>query len=402
MYQGKNIKGVIDIGTNSCRLFIAELENTSEGKKIKRELVKDVEIVKLGEGVNKTHNLNPNAIKRTLDCLKKYKEKASSYGVENIRAFATSAVRDAENREVFLQEVSKLGIKIECISGKTEATLNFLGNSLVFKDKILVVDIGGGSTEFTLGKDKTIDFIQSINIGAVRATEKFFSDNDYSEEKIEKCKAWIRKNLEILKTIKDRDFKLIGVAGTATTQISVRDKMEIYDSSKVHMATLTLDELKENLSLFLSKNFEERKKIVGLEEKRADVIIAGTLILLTILEELNQEQIIISESDNLSGAITREEETMSERLEWIMEAYESFRKSSGRRLIAGNIFDYFMQDFRGEMADAYDIATKEEIREDIKTLADIIYQEEDKHKREFLVEILVNLVKMLGELEVKN
>ena len=396
MYQGKNIKGVIDIGTNSCRLFIAELENTSEGKKIKRELVKDVEIVKLGEGVNKTHNLNPNAIKRTLDCLKKYKEKASSYGVENIRAFATSAVRDAENREVFLQEVSKLGIKIECISGKTEATLNFLGNSLVFKDEILVVDIGGGSTEFTLGKDKTIDFIQSINIGAVRATEKFFSDNDYSEEKIEKCKAWIRKNLEILKTIKDRDFKLTGVAGTATTQISVRDKMEIYDSSKVHMATLTLDELKENLSLFLSKNFEERKKIVGLEEKRADVIIAGTLILLTILEELNQEQIIISESDNLSGAITREEETMSERLEWIMEAYESFRKSSGRRLIAGNIFDYFMQDFRGEMADAYDIATKEEIREDIKTLADIIYQEEDKHKREFLVEILVNLVKMLG------
>ena len=396
MYQGKNIKGIIDIGTNSCRLFIAELENTSEGKKIKRELVKDVEIVKLGEGVNKTHNLNPNAIKRTLDCLKKYKEKASSYGVENIRAFATSAVRDAENREVFLQEVLKLGIKIECISGKTEATLNFLGNSLVFKDRILVVDIGGGSTEFTLGKDKSIDFIQSINIGAVRATEKFFSDNDYSEEKLEKCKAWIRKNLEILKTIKDREFKLIGVAGTATTQISVRDKMEIYDSSKVHMATLTLDELKENLSLFLSKNFEERKNIVGLEEKRADVIIAGTLILLTILEELNQDKIIISESDNLSGAITREEETMSERLEWIMEAYESFRKSSGRRLIAGNIFDYFMQDFRGEMADAYDIATKEEIREDIKTLADIIYQEEDKHKREFLVEILVNLVKMLG------
>ena len=396
MYQGKNIKGVIDIGTNSCRLFIAELENTSEGKKIKRELVKDVEIVKLGEGVNKTHNLNPNAIKRTLDCLKKYKEKASSYGVENIRAFATSAVRDAENREVFLQEVSKHGIKIECISGKTEATLNFLGNSLVFKDRILVVDIGGGSTEFTLGKDKTIGFIQSINIGAVRATEKFFSDNDYSEEKLEKCRSWIRKNLEILKTIKDRNFKLVGVAGTATTQISVRDKMEIYDSSKVHMATLTLDELKENLSLFLSKNFEERKKIVGLEEKRADVIIAGTLILLTILEELNQDKIIISESDNLSGAITREEETMSERLEWIMEAYESFRKSSGRRLIAGNIFDYFMQDFRGEMADAYDIATKEEIREDIKTLADIIYQEEDKHKREFLVEILVNLVKMLG------
>lgn len=396
MCQNKNIKAVIDIGTNSCRLFIAELENSNNQKIIKKELVKKVEIVKLGEGVNKTHNLKSEAMSRTLACLKKYKEIASSYGIENIKAFATSAVRDAENRELFLNEVSKLGIEIECISGKTEATLNFLGNSLIFKDRMLVIDIGGGSTEFTLGKEKEIEFLQSINIGAVRATEKFFSDNDYSKEKIEKCKNWIRKNIDILKILKNKNFKLIGVAGTATTQISVRDKMEIYDSNKVHLSILTLDQINENLALFLSKNTEERKNIIGLEEKRADVIIAGTLILQTILEELNQQKITVSESDNLSGAITMEDEIMSERLEWIMEAYESFKKSSGRRLLAGNIFDYFMQDFRGEMVDAYDIASKEEIKEDIKALADIIYQEEDKHKREFLVEILVTLVKMLG------
>lgn len=396
MCQNKNIKAVIDIGTNSCRLFIAELENSNNQKIIKKELVKKVEIVKLGEGVNKTHNLKSEAMSRTLACLKKYKEIASSYGVENIKAFATSAVRDAENRELFLNEVSKLGIEIECISGKTEATLNFLGNSLIFKDRMLVIDIGGGSTEFTLGKEKEIEFLQSINIGAVRATEKFFSDNEYSKEKIEKCKNWIRKNIDILKILKNKNFNLIGVAGTATTQISVRDKMEIYDSNKVHLSILTLDQINENLALFLSKNTKERKNIIGLEEKRADVIIAGTLILQTILEELNQQKIIVSESDNLSGAITMEDEIMSERLEWIMEAYESFKKSSGRRLLAGNIFDYFMQDFRGEMVDAYDIASKEEIKEDIKALADIIYQEEDKHKREFLVEILVTLVKMLG------
>lgn len=396
MCQNKNIKAVIDIGTNSCRLFIAELENSNNQKIIKKELVKKVEIVKLGEEVNKTHNLKSEAMSRTLACLKKYKEIASSYGVENIKAFATSAVRDAENRELFLNEVSKLGIEIECISGKTEATLNFLGNSLIFKDRMLVIDIGGGSTEFTLGKEKEIEFLQSINIGAVRATEKFFSDNEYSKEKIEKCKNWIRKNIDILKILKNKNFKLIGVAGTATTQISVRDKMEIYDSNKVHLSILTLDQINENLALFLSKNTEERKNIIGLEEKRADVIIAGTLILQTILEELNQQKITVSESDNLSGAITMEDEIMSERLEWIMEAYESFKKSSGRRLLAGNIFDYFMQDFRGEMVDAYDIASKEEIKEDIKALADIIYQEEDKHKREFLVEILVTLVKMLG------
>ena len=184
------------------------------------------------------------------------------------------------------------------------------------------------------------------------------------------------------------------MAGTATTQISVKKEMKIYDSQQVHMSEITVEELEKNLKLFISKNIEERKEIIGLEPKRADVIIAGTLILITILKELNRDKIVVSESDNLTGAMIKEEK-MSERLEWILEAYESFRRSSERRLVAGNIFDYFMQDFRGEISDAYDPATKEEIKEDIKEMADIIYNEEDKHKREFLVKILVNIVKML-------
>lgn len=393
----KLIKGVIDIGTNSCRFFAAEIIQEGSKIKIEKELVKKVEIVKLGEGVNQTHHLKPEAIERTIECLKKYKKEAEQLGVEILTAFATSAVRDAENRQEFLQKVQELGIYIECISGKTEARLNFLGNTQAFDERIMVVDIGGGSTEFTLGQGKNIDFLQSIDIGAVRATEKFFSDENYSEDNIEKCIVWVRKNIDIVRNMKDEKFKLVGVAGTATTQISVRDKMEVYDSNKVHKSVLKLEELEENLKLFLSKNSQERKEIVGLEPKRADVITAGTIILLTIMKELGKNEITISESDNLTGAMINGEDTVSERIEWILEAYESFKKSSERRLVAGNIFDYFMQDFRGEMADAYGTATKIEIKEDIKTLADIVYNEEDKHKREFLVEILVNIVKLLGE-----
>lgn len=392
--NGRYTKGIIDIGTNSCRLFIAEVLKNEKGINILNELVKEVEIVKLGEGVNHNHYLKEEAIERTIQCLKRYKETADKYEVKELKAFATSATRDAENKDIFLKKVRDLGIEIKCISGEEEAGLNFLGNSLVFDERILVIDIGGGSTEFTLGENDKIDFIKSIDIGAVRATEKFFSQEDYSDENIEKCIEWVKENIKKIKEIKDEEFRVVGVAGTATTQISVKKKMEIYDSREVHMSEISVKELEENLKLFVSKNLEERKEIIGLEPKRADVIIAGTIILITILKELNKERIIVSESDNLTGAMIKEEK-MSERLEWILEAYESFRRSSERRLVAGNIFDYFMQDFRGEISDAYDPATKEEIKEDIKEMADIIYNEEDKHKREFLVKILVNIVKML-------
>ncbi|MDU1909910.1 Ppx/GppA phosphatase family protein [Fusobacterium sp.] len=304
----KYIKGIIDIGTNSCRLFIAEIMKTKEEINILNELVKEVEIVKLGEEVNKNHFLKEEAIERTIECLKKYKETADKYEVKELKAFATSATRDADNREEFLKKVRDLGIEIECISGEEEAKLNFLGNSLVFDERILVIDIGGGSTEFTLGKNNEIDFIKSIDIGAVRATEKFFSRDDYSKENIEKCKEWIKKNIEEIKKIRDEEFKVVGVAGTATTQISVKKEMKIYNSQQVHMSEISVKELEENLKLFISKNIEEREEIIGLEPKRADVIIAGTIILITILKELNRDKIVISESDNLTGAMIKEEE----------------------------------------------------------------------------------------------
>ena len=302
LFSPRYIKGIIDIGTNSCRLFLAQVFQGEEIK-IEREISKDVEIVKLGEDVNKNGYLKKEAISRTVECLKRYKKKADSYGVKELVAFATSATRDSKNRDEFLNQVKEIGIDIKCISGDREAQLNFLGNSIVFEERILVLDIGGGSTEFTLGEKGEIEFVKSINIGAVRGTERFFSTQNYTDDTIEKCREWVKDMISEVKFLKNKNFTLVGVAGTATTQISVQKQMRVYDSSKVHMSEIRLEELRENLKLFLECSVEKRKHIVGLEEKRADVIIAGTIILITIMEELGVNKVIVSESDNLNGAM---------------------------------------------------------------------------------------------------
>lgn len=296
------LKAVIDIGTNSCRLFIAQVDFS--GKTIEKELYHEVQIVQLGEKVHETKKLQEQAILRTLACLQQYRATLDSYGCAEVYCFATSATRDAQNRDEFLAKVKReTGITVHCISGEEEAHYNFQGVSLAFSNRILIVDIGGGSTEFTLGEKESILFQKSLNIGAVRTTELFFETQEYSEEKIKECKEWIWKHLQSLSEIQGENFQMIGVAGTASTQISVREHMEVYDRKKVHLSRLTKEEIQQNLMLFLSKDLEERKKIIGLEPKRANVIIAGSLILLTILEYFQEDCLSISEFDNLTGAM---------------------------------------------------------------------------------------------------
>lgn len=301
------VKAVIDIGTNSCRLFIAVVERTDNELIIERKLLKMLEITKLGEGVNKTHTLSNEAIGRTVSVLKKFYEISVEMGVTEIKAFATSATRDSKNKDEFISLVKKEAhIDITCISGDLEAKLSFSGSVSIFNEDILIIDIGGGSTEFILGKNKEIHFLKSFNIGAVRATEKFFKNENYSDENIDLCIEWIKANLSELSDFYKLNFKLVGVAGTVTTNVSVLEKMEVYDTNKVHLYELQKQDIKNNLNLFLSKTLEERKKIKGLEPKRADVIIAGNIILLTIMNILKKDSITISESDNLEGGMIYE------------------------------------------------------------------------------------------------
>ena len=310
-YRENFLKTSIDIGTNSCRLLIAEVEKDNENITFKKEIYKDLEIVKLGEDVNKNKFLKEEAIERTLKCLKKYREIIDNYSIEdkNIICFATSATRDSTNKDYFIKKVyDETKIKINCISGDKEAYINFKGVissfDKDFKENILVFDIGGGSTEFTLGNINGIEKKISLNIGSVRITEKFFLNNEvynYSEENRLKAKEWVKNNLQELKEFKDTNFTLIGVAGTTTTQVSVREKMEVYDSEKIHLSNLTSKEINDNLSLFIKKiNNEEIK---GLNQRRKDVIIGGTIILKEILDYFGKDFIIVSENDNLMGAI---------------------------------------------------------------------------------------------------
>nr|WP_320046706.1 3-dehydroquinate synthase [uncultured Ilyobacter sp.] len=296
------IKGVVDIGTNSCRLFISEVEKDENQYSIKRKFRKYLEITKLGEDVNQNGYLLDSAINRTVDVLKNYSEKMASYGVVEKLVCATSATRDSSNREDFIEKVKiESGLEIKCITGDEEARLSFKGASDDIEGELLLVDIGGGSTEFINGSRENINFMKSFDIGAVRVTEKFFVNDDHSEENINLAEEWVKNEIKEAKELSQRDFILVGVAGTVTTNVTVHEEMVDYDPEKVHMYSLTMANVEENIKLYLSKNIEERKKIKGLPPKRAEVIIAGTFILKWIMETLGRDEILVSENDILEG-----------------------------------------------------------------------------------------------------
>lgn len=296
------IKGVVDIGTNSCRLFIAEVEKNEEGADIKRKFYKELEITRLGEDVNKNGYLLDAAMERTTAVLKSYSDKMESYGVTERTVCATSATRDSSNRKEFISKVKEeTGLDIKCIAGEEEAILSFEGAVRDIDGELLLVDIGGGSTEFINGDRENLNFMKSFNIGAVRVTEKFFEDENYSEENIKAAETWVKKEIEQVADLKSREFTLAGVAGTVTTNVSILEKMEEYDSERVHKYKLSMKNIDENIELYLSKDLEERKKIKGLPPKRAEVIIAGTFILKWIMEIMERNEILVSENDILEG-----------------------------------------------------------------------------------------------------
>ncbi|WP_368501012.1 3-dehydroquinate synthase [Fusobacterium sp.] len=309
-YKNNILKASIDIGTNSCRLLVAELSENGHKLNLKRIVHKDLEIVKLGEDVNKNKFLKETAIERSLTALKKFKETLDKFSIpiKNTICFATSATRDSINRDYFIEKVlNETGIKINCISGEKEAYINFKGlsSAIELKKDILVFDIGGGSTEFTLGNNQGIKKTISIDVGAVRITEKFFLKDgkyNFSGTNIDNATQYLKQELKKLNDFLLYDFNLIGLAGTVTTQVSVKEKMEEYDSDKVHLYYLYKNDIEKNIELFL-KNIPLNLDIKGLDYKRRDVIIGGSIILKAILDYFNKEKFQVSEYDNLIGAI---------------------------------------------------------------------------------------------------
>lgn len=282
----------IDIGTNTILLLIAKVE---EGKV--NPLFEIETVARLGEGVQKNGILLKEAMDRSLQTLAQYLKWCQELEVQKVFAAGTSALREAKNSEDFLNLVKeKLDLPIEVISGEEEAQLSFLAVAKDLgeaKEPILVVDVGGGSTEFILGKGDQISQWISLPLGSVRFTEEFLRSDPVQEEEWEKME---RKIQEYLVTIphSQEPISMVVVGGTATTLASVEQGLEDFIAEKIHHFILGKEALKNQLLLYRSKTIDERRKIPGLPIARADVILAGGAILYLAMEELKCLSVLIS------------------------------------------------------------------------------------------------------------
>ncbi len=290
----------VDIGTNSFHLIVVKIKRGGNFEIIDREK----EVIRLGEGnVGDIKIISPGAQKRAIETLRRFKNIADSHKAK-LRAVATSAVRESLNKNEFLLEVyEKTGIEIEVISGYEEARLIYLGALKavpIYDTQSLCIDIGGGSTEFAIGLKGNLKYATSLKLGAVRMTQKFFPDFIVTKSKIDKCKKWIEGELyHVAKEIKKIGFKTaVGSSGTIMAcglMLYAKQNKESSFLKILNNYKITAKNISEITGIVLnSKTVAERKKIKGLEPKRADIIPAGLLILQTIVEKLNIKEIIIS------------------------------------------------------------------------------------------------------------
>ena len=282
----------IDIGTNTILLLIAEVG----GEKIK-PLFEMETVVRLGEGIQENGILTKEAMNRGIETLSQYLGRCQAMKVQKIFAVGTSALREAKNSAEFLRLVKeKLNLSIEVISGEEEARLSF---SAVSRDlgevnePILVVDVGGGSTEFILGRGNQINQWISLPLGSVRFTEQFLHSDPVQEEE---WKAMEKKIRELLVQIphSQEPLSMVAVGGTATTLASVEQGLDEFIPEKIHHFLLKKEALRNQLLLYRSRTIEGRRKIPGLPVARADVILAGGAILYLTMEELNCPSVLIT------------------------------------------------------------------------------------------------------------
>jgi exopolyphosphatase/guanosine-5'-triphosphate,3'-diphosphate pyrophosphatase len=291
----------IDCGTNSIRLLIADIDGNNF-----REVVRDMEIVRLGQGVDETGQFHPDAIARTLAAVDKFAAEIAKRGVEKIRFCATSATRDATNRHLFVDGVrERLGIELEVISGDEEAALSFAG---AIKDldpsngPFLVVDIGGGSTEFVFGTS-TVEAARSVNIGCVRMTERHFASDPATAEQIELARtdiqAAIAQAAAVVPITKAKT--LVAVAGTATTVAAAALDLPEYDRYAIHLSRISAQQTHDAATMFAISTREQRLALGYMHPGRVDVIAAGSLVLSEIMKATGASEFVASESDILDG-----------------------------------------------------------------------------------------------------
>lgn len=291
----------IDCGTNSIRLLIADIDGNNS-----REITRQMEVVRLGQGVDKTGAFHPDAIARTLAAVDLYAAEIAKRGVEKIRFCATSATRDATNRALFIDGVKeRLGIEPEVIAGEVEAALSFAGATKDFdksQGPFLVIDIGGGSTEFVFGTD-SVEAARSMNIGCVRMTERHFTGDQPDPGQIASAIEDIDENIrQAAKTVPITKAKtVIMVAGTATTVAAAALDLPAYDRYAIHLSRISAERTHQISTELLRETREERSAHGYMHPGRVDVIGAGSLVLDRIMIATGATEFVASESDILDG-----------------------------------------------------------------------------------------------------
>jgi exopolyphosphatase/guanosine-5'-triphosphate,3'-diphosphate pyrophosphatase len=296
----------IDCGTNSIRLLVADLPEGRPGGPDEplSDLTRRMEIVRLGQGVDRTGRLAPESIERTRVVLADYAAEIAELGATRVRMCATSASRDASNARDFTDMVvATLGVPPEVLTGDEEARLSFTGavRGLDLPAPYLVVDIGGGSTEFVVGTD-AVEGAISVDIGCVRMTERHLRDDPPTPEQVAAAEADIAAAVDrALAAVGTAAATLVGLAGSVTTVAAIALGLAAYDPARIHRSRVSYDEVAKVTADLLARSARQRMYIPVMHSGRADVIGAGALVLRIIMEHSGHDSVVASEHDILDG-----------------------------------------------------------------------------------------------------
>jgi exopolyphosphatase/guanosine-5'-triphosphate,3'-diphosphate pyrophosphatase len=291
----------IDCGTNSTRLLVAD----DAGRPVERLM----RITRLGQGVDATGQLAPEAIARTIAVLEEYRQVLDRHGVAQVRMTATSAARDASNRDdFFIAATAAAGVTPELLGGDEEARLSFLGATAELDPDdgpFLVADIGGGSTEFAVGRREP-EGVLSTDIGCVRLTEKFLHSDPPAPEELSQSFDVVRGHLDDVARVipaAAEARRFVGLAGTVATMAAVELGLATYDRDRIHHFVLTRAAAEDVFRTLATENRSQRIHNPGLEEARADVIVGGAVIVVAIMRYFALDECLVSEADILDGLV---------------------------------------------------------------------------------------------------
>jgi len=296
----------VDIGTNSTRLLVADVDGDGADAAL-RPIERTMRITRLGAGVDAQRTLRADAIERTASVLREYGATIEQLGATRVRAAATSASRDARNRDEFFNAATEAlrGVRPELLSGDEEAALSFLGATAGLREPTpyLVVDVGGGSTEFVVGTDKPEGLI-SIDIGCVRLTEQFLQSDPPEPEELSNAVSAVRDHLaDVGREVPGvaGAATLVGVAGTVTTLAAIELGLTTYDPNVVHHFRLSRQAAEDVFRTLATEPIAQRRHNPGLDPGRVDVIVGGAVIVVSILRHFGFAEMLVSETDILDG-----------------------------------------------------------------------------------------------------